>query len=417
MKKLQVDVTCLHGNFPTTELASSHAISSSSSSDSSRTSSPTSSTSSIDDSNFIPTKALLLRSSSGPYELTDAWPRSSPSHGEVLIRNVCIGLNPIDWKSVDYGFGIHHLPWINGRESSGIVELVGPGVTRFKPGDRVFAPSTNYRDNRTSSFQEVAGPPPTIHVQTNTDICPDIQFSIALESNTAHIPEWLTFEDAASVGVAFVAAAEALFNSLGLPRPYSQRERLPTSEEWILIWGGASVTGLMAIQLAKAIGLNVAAVSSLHNTDYLRSYGADLVLDRHHPEAVVDKLQSRNVSMALDCVGAETAEFGARALGENGRLVCLVKQPKFSSGLPKAGLEVLDVLIKRFHEDLQYGQELMELAERLLRERKLRTPKVRVLTGGFEDVGDGLEKLRKNEISGEKVVVHVGKTVGDTGAL
>jgi NADPH:quinone reductase-like Zn-dependent oxidoreductase len=85
---------------------------------------------------------------------------------------VCIGLNPIDWKSVDYGFGIHHLPWINGRESSGIVELVGPGVTRFKPGDRVFAPSTNYRDNRTSSFQEVAGPPPTIHVQNNTNICP-----------------------------------------------------------------------------------------------------------------------------------------------------------------------------------------------------------------------------------------------------
>ncbi|KAA8911486.1 chaperonin 10-like protein [Sphaerosporella brunnea] len=391
---IQVEVPYLHEAFPTAEPASGHISSSSSSSTSSPTASPTSSTSSITDLAFIPTKALLLHSRSGPYELTDSWPRSTPNHGEVLIRNVCIGLNPIDWKSVHYGFGIHHLPWVSGRESSGIVEAVGPGVNRFKTGDRVLAPSTNYRDNRTSSFQE---------------------FSIALEANTAHIPEWLTWEDAASIGVAFVAASEALFNSLGLPRPYSQPGPPSASEDWLLIWGGASITGIMAIQLAKIIGLNVATVSSLHNTDYLRSYGADIVLDRHNPEEVVKALQSMDISMALDCVGAQTAEFAARALAENGRLVCLVQRPKFLSSPPKKGLEVLDVLIKRFHEDVQYGQELMELVERLLSERQLRTSRVKVLAGGFEDVETGLEKLRKNEISGEKVIVHVGKSVANNG--
>lgn len=71
------------------------------------------------------------------------------------MRNVSIGLNPVDWKCLAYGFGIHSLPWINGRESCGIVEAVGEGVTEFSEGDRVIVASTNYRDNRTSTFQEV----------------------------------------------------------------------------------------------------------------------------------------------------------------------------------------------------------------------------------------------------------------------
>lgn len=102
------------------------------------------------------TIVLLLTSPADKnYTIHTNWPRTVPQAKEILIRNVSIGINPIDWKSIAYGFGIHSYPWINGRESAGIVEEIGEGVTRFKKGDRVLHASTNYRDIRTSTYQEV----------------------------------------------------------------------------------------------------------------------------------------------------------------------------------------------------------------------------------------------------------------------
>ena len=100
-------------------------------------------------------KAVILYSKDGPYTLKRDWPRPRISPKEILVRNKAVGLNPIDWKCVTYGFGIHALPWISGREAAGIVQEVGVEVHGFRPGDRVWVASTNYRDNRTSTFQEV----------------------------------------------------------------------------------------------------------------------------------------------------------------------------------------------------------------------------------------------------------------------
>ena len=102
-----------------------------------------------------PARAVVLFSKSGPYTLVNDWPRPSISPKELLIRNKAIGLNPVDWKCVAYGFGVHSIPWISGREAAGTVEEVGSEVQGFHKGDRVWVASTNYRDNRTSTFQEV----------------------------------------------------------------------------------------------------------------------------------------------------------------------------------------------------------------------------------------------------------------------
>ena len=102
-----------------------------------------------------PARAFVLFSKSGPYTLVDDWPRPRISSKELLIRNKAIGLNPIDWKCVAYGFGVHSIPWISGREAAGTVKEVGSEVLGFQKGDRVWVASTNYRDNRTSTFQEV----------------------------------------------------------------------------------------------------------------------------------------------------------------------------------------------------------------------------------------------------------------------
>lgn len=104
---------------------------------------------------YRPSKASILLSRSGPYTFTSNHTRPQICQRELLIRTHSIGLNPIDWKCVTYGFGIHALPWISGRECAGTVEEVGSEVKGWRRGERVWVCSTNYRDVRTSAFQQV----------------------------------------------------------------------------------------------------------------------------------------------------------------------------------------------------------------------------------------------------------------------
>lgn len=99
--------------------------------------------------------AAILQSKKGPYTVVDDWPRPSIAPNEVLVKTHAIGLNPIDWKCVTFGFGVHSIPWVSGREAAGIVVQVGADVLSVRKGDRVVVTSTNYRDIRTSTFQEV----------------------------------------------------------------------------------------------------------------------------------------------------------------------------------------------------------------------------------------------------------------------
>jgi NADPH:quinone reductase-like Zn-dependent oxidoreductase len=223
----------------------------------------------------------------------------------------------------------------------------------------------------------------------------------------------MTFEEGATIGVAVVAAAEALLNALDLPwepllnpRPASSTEEKPVNEKpWLLIWGGATTTGMIATQLANQMGLRVIAVSSLHNAEYLYSNGAEIVLCRLKEEETVERIKEYGAEMGLDCVGAHTAGLAARALKEKGRLVCLVQPPK--AVVP---LQVSQLLIKRFHEDLGYGERLMALVTKLLESGRLKAPRLRIIGGGLAGIADGLNVMRKGEISGEKVVVRVAET-------
>lgn len=71
------------------------------------------------------------------YDIVD---EAFPLYGEdeIVISTKAVGLNPIDWKSVDYNFCLPSFPWITGREMAGIVEEVGTNVSEFKVGDRVW---------------------------------------------------------------------------------------------------------------------------------------------------------------------------------------------------------------------------------------------------------------------------------------
>jgi NADPH:quinone reductase-like Zn-dependent oxidoreductase len=73
------------------------------------------------------------------YALVEEHPFPSlETDDEIIISTRAVGLNPIDWKSVDYNFCLPAFPWVTGREMAGIVEAVGANVHDFKVGDRVW---------------------------------------------------------------------------------------------------------------------------------------------------------------------------------------------------------------------------------------------------------------------------------------
>lgn len=171
---------------------------------------------------------------------------------EILIQVLAVGLNPVDWKGADFGFGQPSYPWVNGRDFAGIVVRGPKQSSRIHIGDVVCGPSTDYRDVRKASYQE---------------------YLVSTDYNVARIPAATTVKIGAAVGVAWAATAIGLGVSLGLdfsslkdipagPDLYSiirsikpsaiprdvQEEclsRLPEAErpkqgEWLVIWGGRS---------------------------------------------------------------------------------------------------------------------------------------------------------------------------------
>lgn len=298
-------------------------------------------------------------------------------------------LNEVDWKSNVYGFAIYSYPWINGRECAGRVVEIGSEVDneRLKLGDRVFVASSNYRDIRTSSFQERC---------------------VALPENCGRIPDFMSYEEAAGLGVALIAGAAALYDCLGVPRSGSIASTAGKPHEggWLLIWASASSAGIIATQLAKHAGLRVIGVCSKNNFEYTKSRGVDIALDREDPERVVQVARARGIKFAIDCVGSETAAHAARALQDRGILVPLVKAPQ---EMPR-GVISKEILIKKFHEDPVYAEGLIRFSESLLLDRALSGPRIRIVGAGLAGIPAGLGLLQKNQISGEKVVVRMRDT-------
>lgn len=168
-----------------------------------------------------PTDALLVRSCrqgwDRSFELHSHWPRPGITHpSEVLVRNLAVGLNPVDWKSVIYNFGIADCPWVLGRDVAGVVEEAGPEAAPFKKGDRVWT-CADSRDTRAGAYQ---------------------RFSIARAETLGRIPDNVDDLHAATVGTGLVTAAVVVYWFFRLPTPSGKLEGRVTSEEikdkWIM---------------------------------------------------------------------------------------------------------------------------------------------------------------------------------------
>ena len=151
-------------------------------------------------------------------------PKLRPEY--ILVKVHCIALNPTDWKAVDNNASKGA---ICGCDYSGVVEEVGKDVTKsFKKGDRVcgMAHGSNALNHEDGAFAE---------------------YIVAKGDVQMHVPDKMSFEDAATWGVGIATVGQAMYQALELPLPTSpSKEAFP-----VLIYGGSTATGTLAIQFAK----------------------------------------------------------------------------------------------------------------------------------------------------------------------
>jgi NADPH:quinone reductase-like Zn-dependent oxidoreductase len=201
-------------------------------------------------------------------------PDPEPTDGELLIRVRAVGVNPVDWKILrgDLRLFVHiKFPFTPGGDVAGEVIATGPGVARFKPGDAVVAFDDMARGG---GYAELA---------------------VVKESSAALKSSALSFAEAASLPIAAVTALQALRDLGGL-----------ASGGRVLVNGGAGGVGHFAVQIAKALGATTAATCGPANVDFVRSLGADLVMDY-----TTDDFTWRPEHYDVICDAVAMSSFGA----------------------------------------------------------------------------------------------------------
>ncbi|KAJ5216920.1 GroES-like protein [Penicillium chermesinum] len=241
-------------------------------------------------------------------------PIPEPRKGEVLIRVTVAGLNPHDAKAREGLFTKGHLPAILAADVVGVVTSVGPHVTRFKPGDRVFGQTTLLGEDLGGHFN--FGPP-------NWDTAGLQEYAILETRFSAKVPAGFTDAEAATLPCNLVAAVVGLFDPscLGLPAPWDARvSDFDYKGTSLLIIGGGANTGKFAIQAAAAVGVgNIIVVAGRRSAEEAKALGATHVIDRMKSSteiaAEVREVVGEDLIYAFDMINpADSQHIGVEAL-------------------------------------------------------------------------------------------------------
>ncbi|MBZ9732906.1 NADP-dependent oxidoreductase [Mesorhizobium sp. CA18] len=234
-------------------------------------------------------RAVIQTSVGGPEVLFVAeQPDPKPGPGEVLVRVKAAGVNPVD-GAVRGGFVplLGEPPFILGWDISGTVAALGDGVTAFKLGDEVFGMPRFPK--QAGAYAELAAAPADEIVAK---------------------PAAIDHAHAAALPLAGLTAWQGLVRHGGLQA--GQR---------VLVHAGAGGVGHLAVQIAKARGAWVASTASPDKTDYVRSIGADEVID-YTRDDFTGKVG--NVDLVLDPIGGDHADKSLEVLRDGGVLVSLL---------------------------------------------------------------------------------------------
>ncbi len=235
-------------------------------------------------------RAVHFYAYGGPEQLVvEHVPRPAPQVGEVLVRVYAAGVNPIDWK-IRKGFFKDvrpvPLPFTPGSELAGTVELLGPGVTTFEIGQAVYGRGAQ---------GAYAG------------------YAVIPAGSLAPKPHNISFDEAASVPVGARTAWLALFSLADLQ-----------AGQQVLVHGAAGGVGNYAVQLARWKGAHVIGTASFVNLEFVRSLGAEIVIDYH---TTPFEQVAHNVDVVVDPIGGETQDRSWPLIKPGGMLVAVGHPP------------------------------------------------------------------------------------------
>jgi NADPH:quinone reductase-like Zn-dependent oxidoreductase len=263
-------------------------------------------------------KAVRLHGRGGPEQLVyEEAPQPQPGPGEALARVGASGViaNELKWDETYQTASGEPLPFpIPGRDLSGVVAELGPGVTDLAVGDAVYAMVGYRRDGA------------------------EAEYAIAQPSELAPRPRTLDDTQAAAIPLSALTAWQALFVHGGL-----------SSGQTALIHGAAGGVGVIATQLARWKGARVITTASARNADFVRALGADEVID-YATTRFEDVVHDADV--VFDTVGGDTLARSWQVVKPGGALVSVVS--------PLSGQPV--------REDIRYIYFIVEPSGAQLRE-------------------------------------------------
>ncbi|QSS54739.1 zinc-binding oxidoreductase ToxD [Histoplasma capsulatum var. duboisii H88] len=321
-----------------------------------------------------------------------------PDH--VLVKTTHVALNPADWKNLGSDKTIPGT--LGGCDFSGIVEEVGPTVVKkFNKGDKVMGFNLGFNKMKPTkgAFAE--------YVISKGDLL-------------LRVPDTLRMDQAASMPMGLYTVAQGLYQGIlqmALPNE-PVKNAVP-----VLIYGGSSATGALAIQFAKLSGYTVLTTCSPQNFSYVKELGADVLFDSHE-EGVGKKIReytNDNLHLVYDTISIpETAAVCADALSSKpgGKYMATQFPQMERKDVESSAAVVYTMINEEFRvgefsfppkpEDIEYGIRFGDIAEKLIAEGKIKAH--RVLTnedGGFAAIPDGWTLMRENKVSGRKLVYKV----------
>jgi len=273
-------------------------------------------------------RAISIRDFGGNdrLELTDVDdPKVGPDF--VLIRVRGAGLNPVDWKVREgklEGRFPHVFPVVLGWDAAGVVEEVGPAVTRFGPGDEVFAYCRKHFVGEGTYAEYVSVP----------------------EDFAARKPDTVDFVHAGAVPLAGLTAFQALVEATAV-----------RTGETVLVHGAAGGVGSFAVQIARARGAQVIGTATAAKHERLKELGTSEEIDHSELDFVEAVRESRpgGVDVVFDLFGGETLWRSVDIVADGGRIVSIA-DPLTDDHYRQRGIRPAYVFVR------PSGSQLAELA-------------------------------------------------------
>jgi len=237
-------------------------------------------------------KAILVREFGGPEVLKlEQVPIPKPARGEVLVRIHAAGVNPYDtyMRAGTYARK-PPLPYTPGSDGAGVIEGIGEGVEKVKPGDRVYTAQT-----LSGAYAE---------------------YALAREEQVHALPAKINFQQGAGLWVPYGTAYHALYHAAEA-----------RASETVLVHGASGGVGIAAVQIARAMGLTVLGTAgTTKGLEIAKQEGAHQVFDHRKAGYQAEILQAtgnRGADIILEMLANVNLAHDTKLLGIHGRVIVI----------------------------------------------------------------------------------------------